>query len=148
MKTKGIFTWPRMERVTDRYGAIAITDKAYEDRMTGPAAEFKGAAVQSDLPLLVGKRCRIVATVLETRDSNHIGDIFRGIGPSRPNVGEVIDLGEGEFFIEPDQDWAVGGVTFGLKPDDGRPNDWFDPRKLYRLHDQTVALEITPVPAN
>ncbi len=59
--------------------------------------------------------------------------------PSTPDVGETIDLGTGRFRLGK----AEKTLTFGLEPADGRQTDWFDPAKLYRLHDQTVELEFT-----
>lgn len=122
----GTLNWRGAERRTDRYGAICLMDPLRMDE----------AAIEA----LAGRRVTIRATVLEARKSRHIGDLFRGIRPTTPTVGEVVDLGAGEFFTERDQ-W---GLTFGLLPDDGRDTDWFDPRKLYRLHDQVVALAFIP----
>ncbi len=73
----------------------------------------------------------------------HIGDLFRGVSPSTPKVGETIVLGTGTFFTEP-TDWYAEGVkfslAFGLDPDDGRETDWLDINSLYRLHEQDVEL--------
>jgi len=139
MKTQGIFSWPRSERVSDRYGAIGMYETNYNEDATAAVVLDKVALRQ-----LRGKRVHIAARVLEARESGHIGDLFRGIFPSQPAVGEVIDLGVGEFFT----DTVDGQFVFGLEPDDDRVIDWFDPEKLYRLHDQTVELDIeeaTPV---
>ena len=131
----GIFSWPPRERRSDRYGTISITATNYD----GSAETFVNVD-EARLRSLVGKRTRLVATVVEARESGHVGDLFRGIYPSKPNVGEVIDLGTGTFFIERDGETPC----LGLIPDDHRDHDWFDPHKLYRLHDQTVSLEVTP----
>jgi len=75
----------------------------------------------------------LIAIVKETRPSGHVGDFFRGLQPSTPKIGERIELGTGTIFYDDHE-------TIGLRPDDGRDRDWLDPRKLYRLHDQTVEL--------
>ena len=73
---------------------------------------------------------------METRQSSHIGDIFRGISPSTPQIGDSIELGEGTLFVSasPEGQWV------GLEPDELRNSDWLDPEALYRVHDQTVVL--------
>lgn len=132
----GIFSWPAPERRSDRYGLILISDTNYDGDASSPF-ELDGAAIQA----LSGQTCNIKVTVLETRKSGHLGDLFRSIYPTKPEVGEVINLGIGGLFAE----WVDTFFCFGLKPADGRPDDWFDPKKLYRLHDQTVKVEIVPV---
>lgn len=136
----GIFGWAGEERRSDRYGAFALDRTGYDNNGECPQAGW------SEHPsALTGLQCHITVEVLETRESGHIGDFFRGIFPEKPEVGEIIDLGTGTLFVERDRmEWAVGGLGVGLRPSDGRENDWLDPRKLYRLHDQTVRVTITP----
>ncbi len=129
----GVFTWHGAERRSDRYGTFAIDTTPYNNTITVPAM------VDPTVESLEGERVQIQVEVVEARDSGHIGDLFRGIFPTTPEVGTVIDLGEGVLFIERN-DWSVGGMMFGLLPDDDREVDWFDPHKLYRLHDQTVKV--------
>jgi hypothetical protein len=136
MKASGIFDWPRGERVSDRYGMIGLTISDYGKTVT-ETVKLDRAGLEG----LRRQRVHITARVLAARDSGHIGDMFRGIFPSRPEVGEVVDLGEGKLMVGDVDGWLV----FGLVPDDGRDSDWFDPRKLYRLHDQTVELDIEVV---
>lgn len=125
----GLFTWPRNERVSDRYGLFFLEDAA-----------GVGARKLEHLPGLLGKRCEVIAVVRETRESHHVGDFFRGFTPSTPKVSESISLGVGELVsMLMDQGW---GMAIGLRPEDGRAADWIDPRKLYRIHDQTVDLFI------
>jgi hypothetical protein len=84
-----------------------------------------------------GARGKLLARVIETRQSDHVGDQFRKILPSMPKVGEEIVLGEGELAI------ATGPQPCyfaGIIPDDGRDKDWLDPRQLYRVVHQTVDL--------
>lgn len=126
----GIFTWPAQERQSDRYGQIGL-DKHEDDN--DPTSQWSSSPADH-----VGRQAHITVEVLETRESRHIGDLFRGIGPVTPDVGEIVDLGIGELFVEATE-WFV---CVGLKPDDERTSDWFDPRKLYRLHDQTVRITV------
>jgi hypothetical protein len=114
----GALNWNRGERITDRYGSVHLTDDG------GAAIEFDRA--------LEGKRGKLIAVVTKSRKSDHIGDLFRGIFPSQPDIGEKIELGEGWVFIE--------GSEIGLKPEPMRDTDWLNPEALYRCHQQTVEL--------
>ncbi|OIM94091.1 hypothetical protein BLN97_12520 [Bradyrhizobium elkanii] len=88
-----------------------------------------------------GRRGDLVAVVKETRESTHIGDLFRGVSPRTPEVGQIIALGSGTLIIEPAPE---GGVMVGLRPDDGRDSDWLRIRALYDAHEQTVDLHFHP----
>jgi hypothetical protein len=145
---EGGLNWPASERRSDRYGRVGL-------QRVGPmpaTTEALAAGIEpgtlyptGDWILLSGMEAalapgRLVAEVVETRQSGHIGDLFRGIGPSTPAVGERVVLGEGRlFFEEEDEGWLVG-----LLPADGRADDWLDPRALYRVHAQTVRLYFEP----
>ena len=131
----GVFAWNGEERRSDRYGAFVMSDSPYASK---PAAKAK--TNQTLLNSLVGKRVRLVAKVIENRESGHLGDLFHKISPTKPEVGEEIDLGVGTLLTEPS--WEEGTPCIILKPGDGRPTLWLDPRKLYRLHDQTVDLYV------
>lgn len=124
MKATGTLSWPRSERISDRYGSIHLTPNVPE----------------AELETLAGLRVSITGVVVETRQSGHLGDFARGIFPTTPDVDERFDLGTG--MLETDR--VEGAVCFGLRPDDGRDHDWFDPHVLYRLHDQTVEIEVIP----
>lgn len=124
MKATGTLSWPRHERISDRYGSIHLTPNV-------PGAELEAMA---------GQRVSIRAVVVEARQSAHVGDFCRGIYPSTPDVGQHFDLGAGALEV----DYVEGALCFGLRPDDGRDHDWFDPHVLYRLHDQTVEIEVVP----
>lgn len=122
---KGVLNWFRTERICDRYGAV---------HLEGPDgyADFDG--------IPEGTTGTIMAEILETRPSGHIGDLFRGIGPSEPETGETVELGTGTLFTYLEE----GIPVVGVKPDDGREEDWMNPRALYRCHNQTVRLEFRP----
>ena len=121
----GVLNWSKGERQTDRYGTVKlfVSPDQRDDNLVNLLRNVEG---QSG---------RLIAYVRESRDSYHVGDLHRGIGPVRPRVGERIVLGEGTLFFEPSD---VGAV--GLRPSDGRDTDWLDPRALYRAHHQTVDL--------
>lgn len=129
----GRLSWPRGERVSDRYGVVLLM--ADGDSFAEPSQYIRPAHRP------VGQRGTLVAEALETRESTHIGDLFRGLFPETPAVGERIILGSGTFFTE-DTDW--GALLMGLSPDDGRHSDWLDPKALYRAHEQTVRLTFEP----
>jgi len=126
----GQLTWNTFERRTDRYGSVALMDDA---KPGGSGKQIQWAEGAAEMAGAFGY---LVAYVIETRKSDHIGDLFRGIAPEKPEVDEVIELGPGELFFEE----MDGTLYVGLTPLDGRPNDWLDPHDLYRLHQQTVRL--------
>lgn len=128
---EGILTWHGRERRSDRYGSVEMMNT-------------DGKFMTLDCVHHEGLRGRLFAEVVETRQSGHIGDIFRGLYPETPEVGEVIELGIGRLFVE-----RVDGISqIGLVPDDGRDYDWLDPKALYRLHEQTVRLQFEQVDDN
>jgi len=124
----GALWWTRYERQTDRYGAVHLVDPA-DNTLTIDTS-------------LVGKRGRLVAVVQELRPSQHIGDLASGHGKTKPlAVGDVVELGAGTLFVESSRD---GDTEVGLKPDDGRDENWLDPKALYNCHAQVVRLELHP----
>jgi len=129
---EGVLNWSRYERMGHRYGAIHLE--------TEPNSEQY--ATWQDAP--TGTKGTLVAYVLATRQSGHIGDLFRGIGPSTPKVGEEITLGTGTLFAEYDD----GVPRIGVEPEDGRETDWMDPGALYRCHNQTVRLAFRAAGSN
>jgi len=130
----GRLNWQRKERITDRYGAIHLSETGAEnDHVTFPK-------------LINGQRGSLIAIVRETRQSSHCGDTSRGLFPTVSQVGEKHILGSGTLFIE-----SLGSGTdfnenacVGLKPDDGREHAWLDVQSLYKLHEQTVDLYFEP----
>ncbi|MGI9293455.1 MAG: hypothetical protein ACR2PS_05680 [Pseudomonadales bacterium] len=126
----GQLNWPRCERIGDRYGAIRLYQNASPNIDGDPGEPM-------DIDSILGKRGKLVATVLETRESEHIGDFFHGFFPTTPDIGEVIEFGDGEFFKE-----TIDGIEYiGLRPADGRNAFWMNPESLYRAHQQTVRLD-------
>lgn len=132
----GSLSWPRIERVTDRYGYIGLYDSDSQER---PISD--GAALDlSKITSLLNKTGRLIVKVCETRTSTHIGDLFRGFRPITPEKDEEIELGNGKL-----SHLVQDGVdTVGLIPEDGRGEDWLNPERLYRAHEQTVNLYFIP----
>lgn len=131
----GIVSWSSTERQSDRYGAIVVGQHNFDGDVR-VAAHLDVAALRTR----VGKRVHITCKIVASRKSGHLGDLHHGIKPSTPKVGEVIDLGVGTLNLE---DAGFEGLTaVVLEPGDGRKHFWFDPYKLYRLHDQTVDVFI------
>lgn len=133
---QGIFSWDGVERRSNRYGAVHLYDKTYNGEKPGVPVRVDYA----QLKMFEGKRVRIVAKVIESRFSGHIGDLFLGVRPSKTKVGTCIDLGVGMLETPPNA--FDGTPDFVLRPDDGREELWIDPRKLYQLHDHTVEIYI------
>jgi len=130
----GVFGWDGAERKTDRYGAILILSQGFGADAVSTAAEFDHEVASA----LEGKKVKLKAVVVESRTSTHAGDLFLGIKPSRPEVGEEIELGVGQ--LELGEVYWADGPSILLIPSDGREQFWIDPRKFYRLHDQTVDI--------
>jgi hypothetical protein len=130
----GIFSWDGVERRSRRYGFFVLDAVDYGQSAT--------AAVSADEAWLhehAGERVRLVATIVEARDSGHAGDAFLGIEPSRPAVGEQIEIGVGTLRLA-STTWSPLRLQIGLEPSEARDELWLDPRVLYRLHDQTVEI--------
>lgn len=125
----GVLLWSKHERRTTRYGSVSLWTSAGFEREAIP---FPNAPV--------GQHGILVVTVLETRQSDHIGDLDLGITPRTPAVGEEIVLGDGVLFIDTNPDTGVPSI--GLHPSDGRDTEWLNPRALYAVHSQTVRLEL------
>lgn len=133
----GVLTWNGSERRTDRYGSIFLMKDGQTSLTPGnPKITLNRKAVA----LFDGVKGTLVATVIEPRQSTHIGDILRGLFPETPEAGERITLGTGTGFIE--TEWAEYAI--GVRPDDGRSYDWLDPKALYRAHEQLVSLTFEP----
>ena len=129
---KGILTWDGKERREGRYGALKLNQETFKNDVKRSDTYLDTEAVKS-----FKGRVRITCKVLETRESGHIGDVFLGIRPSTPEMGEVIEVGVGLPLLEKSWDDIPSLL---LTPEDGRLVNWIDPRILYRLHDQTVEL--------
>jgi hypothetical protein len=129
---EGVLGWPAEERQTDRYGLIHLNPGANTDDSFAPHVFDTAHA---------GAHGRLVAVVLETRPSRHVGDWARALGPTTPEVGEETTLGTGTLLIVA---WRWGPSLIGVKPDQDRNHDWLDPAALYRCHHQTVRLELRP----
>lgn len=123
--------WPR-ERRSDRYGAVSLFENA--------SPRVDNTAIRLSVMPIMRARGRLLATVLETRESEHIGDLFRGLAPGGAEVGRTYELGRGTLFATREDDVEAVGV----EPDDGRTVDWLDPTILYTLHQQTVRLVFEP----
>lgn len=130
---RGMLTWPRGERVSDRYGRVGL-QRGDDPQVASGVLPARDVALHCDVPQ--GTRARLVAQVLEVRESDHIGDLFRGLFPTTPLVDDVFVLGEGRVVYSEMDGWQL----VGLMPEDDRPNDWLDPARLYRVHSQTVEL--------
>ncbi len=129
----GTLTWAARERIIDRYGTVYLVPDGDNSLTSAPSRSLILPTASEH----AGQRGKLAAHVITARDSTHIGDLFRGIFPRRPEVGRIITLGTGILFTD---DAPEGGIQVGLMPTDGRKGDWLDPRALYDAHEQTVAL--------
>ena len=134
---RGIFTWDGEERRTLRYGYVTIHGADYLEKVQ--TSSLLEVGLISDF---VGQQMTLTVKIIETRQSGHVGDHFLKIYPSSPKVEEIIVLGTGTLSIK-STSFGIG-YAIGLVPKDGREDFWIDPRILYRLHDQTVEIFMTP----
>ena len=125
----GVLSWESVERISDRYGFVFLIDNADNKE----ALPFDSALILSQS----GLKGTLKAFIIETRDSRHIGDLFRHIYPKTPPIGEEIELGKGTLAFRDD-------INVGLEPTDGRESGWLDPHALYQCHEQTVELRFYP----
>ena len=164
----GNFTWDAVERRTDRYGSVRLTNNANNSNVT----------IDSKFDALEGKIGILFAEVVTPVKSPHMGDLRRGFKISLPEKGEIVNFGRGELFIEhrgkaphernmfelldaemmtkmkaafQQMGMKVKGFDtnyeepeiydlIGLKPEDGRTKDWLNPQAFYRLHLSKVKL--------
>lgn len=132
---KGVLTWDGAERRSDRYGTVYLISEGMNSLSSGPVPSI--IKLPANAPASATAFGSLIAVVVETRDSTHIGDLFRAIYPRTPDIGSRIALGEGMLFY---QVLDGGGLSVGLKPIDGRRVDWLNPRALYDAHEQSVEL--------
>lgn len=130
----GQLSWHAQERRSDRYGTVGL----YVDANPDDPVSTERIAWSEEGLAAEGKHGTLVAYVIETRPSKHIGDLHRDFQPSEPEIDEQIELGSGTLFFEELNGGALSYV--GLKPDDERASDWLSPTELYRCHQQTVRL--------
>lgn len=133
----GSLNWDGMERRSDRYGMVSLFKENSEDKIIEPNTKIEEQAIKAH----VGQKGKLVVKITATRESTHIGDIFRGLSPSTPKVGKVFTLGDGTLFSRTD---INGQIHVGLQPDDDRQSDWLNARTLYKVHEQSVELYFEP----
>ena len=128
----GTITWTSEERISDRYGSIFLFnyEKQYDTTLLIDFQLIKR---------LNGCLGTLKVSIISTRQSNHVGDIFRSLKPSTPKNGEVIELGHGNLFYEKSEFLCIG-----LRPLKARESDWLNPHALYRCHHQVVELYFQP----
>jgi hypothetical protein len=87
----GQFGWNGIERRSDRYGLVRLFQV---DQKNKPVDLFG-----KDLE---GQKGRLIAHVIKSVQSEHMGDMFRGIKPPNPPIpiGSKVLLGEGYLCFE------------------------------------------------
>lgn len=129
---RGRLTWDRAERQSDRYGAIYLLSEG--DSNTPHPTLYAPLDIPPDLE---GSHVHLIAKVIETRESTHIGDLFHGVFPRTPRVGEIISFGDGIIRRGTN---CEGSDTVVLIPVKMRDHFWMSIRALYDAHEQTVDL--------
>lgn len=166
----GVLGWPSGERHTDRYGAVHLTvldsvpGEPAPDRTIPVFREDLAARIARDLAGLRAGRAAesaerpvpgrvsrvvtydgapagtegiLVATIIApTRDRDWR---FDPLGPPEP--GEQVVLGTGTLFTETYGDHD-GPDLIGVRPADGRDENWMDPGAMFRCKDYLVRLSL------
>lgn len=135
----GVLTWDAEERRSDRYGSVYLIPDGHDSWTSDPSPSQIDPSIASTA---MGRRGDLIAVVKDARKSTHIGDLFRGVSPRKPEVGQIIVLGSGSLFNVPAYH---GGIAVGLRPDHGREHDWLNIRALYDAHEQLVELYFHPI---
>jgi len=136
---KGRLDWNAEERRTDRYGYVFLTTDGDEYMGVEP------------MPITIPKRFvgwhgTLVAKIVEVHRSDHAGDLFHKVFVRMPEVGMNIPLGTGTLDYLDDKTSVPPIVTIGIKPDDGRAEQWLSIRALYDSHMQGIELYFVPTP--
>lgn len=139
MIAKGEFGWDKSERVSNRYGAVMVTDHNETSKIIN----------KDKIEDNIGNKGKLKATVIKGKKSGHIGDIVCGLYQNTiPEEGETYDLGSGELFIEENCSTAEESQymdPIGIKPEDYQnKNHWLDSEVLYDINDCIVKLEFIP----
>lgn len=134
----GVLTWDAQERRSDRYGTVYLLAEGHNSLSSAPCPSLVDERIAASW---ADRRGDLIAVVKETRESTHIGDLFHGVFPRKPEVGQIIALGTGTLFCAKPY---YGGTAVGLRPDDGRAEQWLNIRSLYDAHEQTVDLFFHP----
>ncbi len=91
----GIFMWDSPERQSQRYGYFYLSDVNFHGTATvNPHFDLLTAQT------FLGKKVKLWAQIIETRQSGHAGDQFIGIFPETPEIGDIINLGVGYFDLQ------------------------------------------------
>ena len=93
----GHFTWDAAERRSDRYGTVRLKSiSGLNDDEPNEDVLISQEIVES----IEGKKGKLFAKVLEPVVSPHCGDLARKIFTITPSVGDIVELGVGELFID------------------------------------------------
>lgn len=135
----GALNWDRSERVSNRYGFVAFFETDSRDAYIAPWTLDTVL-----LRRLAGTRGRLVAKVVTSRVSTHIGDLSLGAYPRQRPEGTRLVLGEGLLRIG-SAAGAGGSMRFGVAPEAGE-YPWMNVRALYDAHENVVCVtfEVRP----
>jgi hypothetical protein len=136
----GIFIWDSTERRSNRYGSFYLANETFH-------ANAKATPYLMPVTALNGRKVAVSCQVVQNRESGHLGDTVLGITPTMPEIGEIVPLGVAILRIEPNSEPHCTDIIV-MRPTDDRTQLWIDPRRLYRLHDQTVYLFIEETDAD
>ena len=107
---KGVLTWEKSERVTNRYGTVALIPDGETSVTPGEPASLIDELAATHLR---GTPGRLYCVVAEPRRSTHMGDQLNKIKPRKPKRLATLVFGHGTLEVEP---YVCGGIQVGAKP--------------------------------
>lgn len=128
----GPLNWDRGERVSNRYGFVSFQESDSWDKPIAPWTLDTALLRQ-----LAGTRGRLVAKIVTSRASTHMGDIVLGAFPRQRPKGTRLVLGEGLLRIGRAE--GEGSLRFGVEPAGGA-TPWMNVRALYDAHENVVQV--------
>lgn len=139
----GLLDWPRKERITGRYGTIALYAPDHENKPIDLPSAYDGRH-----GVLIA---RIAGESIRPTTRTHAVELGIASEEELPRLGTDYLLGQGTLFREALDPAEVGEGKYaiGLHPDDGCQSDeeqelynapWLNDDYLHCLHQQIVEL--------
>jgi hypothetical protein len=135
----GVLTWSGCERVSDRYGFVFLMHDGETSLTKGKVYPVPLSSEPKD-----GEYGVLVARIVETRKSTHVGDLFRRVFPRETESGKRLVLGHGQLVRRHDSGFTHIGICPRGADKEESVTTWMDVRALYDCHEHLVELIFIP----